>query len=124
MKKVFGVIEKEEKRETKAEFPRKWPKGARVTPRIGRLPAWAEEQDEKKKETHGHHHGEHKHHEHQGHGGHGCGGLRRLMRAVKEVQDVNKKLSSFERGFISESGIPDREWYRHLGVAPGKWLVS
>jgi N-acetylated-alpha-linked acidic dipeptidase len=24
--------------------------------------------------------------------------------------------------FISEDGIKDREWYRHLGVAPGKWL--
>jgi N-acetylated-alpha-linked acidic dipeptidase len=24
--------------------------------------------------------------------------------------------------FISEDGIKDREWYRHLGVAPGRWL--
>lgn len=126
VKKVFGVVEeKEEKRESKVEFPRKWPKGAKVTPRIGRLPAWAEEQEEKKREgRHGKHHGEHKHHEHHGHGGHGRGGLRRLVKAVKEVQAVNKKLSAFERGFISEGGIPDREWYRHLGVAPGKWLVS
>jgi hypothetical protein len=24
--------------------------------------------------------------------------------------------------FIHPAGIKDREWYRHLGVAPGKWL--
>ena len=48
-----------------------------------------------------------------------CG---KLKAAVKRVQRVNKLLSSFERGFISEGGIKDREWYRHLGVAPGKWL--
>lgn len=40
------------------------------------------------------------------------------------MQDVNQKLVAFERGFISESGIAHREWYRHLVVAPGKWLVS
>jgi N-acetylated-alpha-linked acidic dipeptidase len=49
-------------------------------------------------------------------------GLRELLHAVKRVQVVNKKLILFERGFISEDGIKDREWYRHLGVAPGKWL--
>ena len=38
------------------------------------------------------------------------------------MHKVNKKLIAFERGFISEDGIKDREWYRHLGVAPGKWL--
>lgn len=46
----------------------------------------------------------------------------RLRRAIKRVQNVNEKLSTFEAGFISEKGIKDREWYRHLGVAPGKWL--
>ncbi|KAL5527109.1 hypothetical protein ACEPAG_5900 [Sanghuangporus baumii] len=48
--------------------------------------------------------------------------LPRFIEAVKRVRRVNKKLSSFESGFISEGGIKDREWYRHLGVAPGKWL--
>ncbi|KAL0576423.1 Vacuolar protein sorting-associated protein 70 [Marasmius crinis-equi] len=48
--------------------------------------------------------------------------IRRLIHAVKRVRAVNKKLIAFERGFISEEGIPEREWYRHLGVAPGKWL--
>jgi N-acetylated-alpha-linked acidic dipeptidase len=39
-----------------------------------------------------------------------------------QLSTINKKLRSFEQGFISEEGIKDREWYRHLGVAPGKWL--
>ena len=45
-----------------------------------------------------------------------------LVKAAKAVRKVNKKLATFEQGFISEGGIKDREWYRHLGVAPGKWL--
>jgi len=45
-----------------------------------------------------------------------------LIRAAKRVVAANKKLIMFERGFISQDGIKDREWYRHLGVAPGKWL--
>ncbi|EPQ59121.1 Zn-dependent exopeptidase [Gloeophyllum trabeum ATCC 11539] len=48
--------------------------------------------------------------------------IRKFIQAAKRIQKINKKLSSFERGFISEEGIKDREWYRHLGVAPGKWL--
>ncbi|KDQ16710.1 hypothetical protein BOTBODRAFT_106746 [Botryobasidium botryosum FD-172 SS1] len=47
---------------------------------------------------------------------------KRFLEALRRVQDVNKKLSTFEQGFISEEGIKDREWYKHLGVAPGKWL--
>ncbi|CAE6521283.1 unnamed protein product [Rhizoctonia solani] len=109
VKKIFGVHE-----ESKNSYPQKWPEGARVTPRIGRLPAWADEQKEK---TKGRHHKEHGHHHNKGHKG-----ARRLIRAVREVQAVNKKLSKFEQGFLSEDGIKDREWYRHLGVAPGKWL--
>ncbi|KAF9269786.1 Zn-dependent exopeptidase [Marasmius fiardii PR-910] len=63
--------------------------------------------------------------------GHGhCGGhphwprwlIFRLIHAVKRVRAVNQKLIAFERGFISEAGLPGREWYRHLGVAPGLWL--
>ena len=48
--------------------------------------------------------------------------MSKFIEAVKRVRRVNKKLSSFEQGFISEGGIKDREWYKHLGVAPGKWL--
>ncbi|KAF8138385.1 hypothetical protein EV363DRAFT_1427308 [Boletus edulis] len=47
---------------------------------------------------------------------------RRLLKAIKRVQAVNQKLIAFERGFISSEGIKDRAWYKHLGVAPGKWL--
>ncbi|KJA29916.1 hypothetical protein HYPSUDRAFT_31952 [Hypholoma sublateritium FD-334 SS-4] len=48
--------------------------------------------------------------------------IRRFIKAAKRVAKANKKLISFERGFISDEGIKDREWYKHLGVAPGKWL--
>lgn len=48
--------------------------------------------------------------------------LKKLKKAVKRIQIVNKKLIAFERGFISKDGIKDREWFKHLGVAPGKWL--
>lgn len=56
--------------------------------------------------------------------GHGTppGPIGDFIRAAKRVQAANTKLAAFERGFISEEGIKDREWYRHLGVAPGKWL--
>jgi N-acetylated-alpha-linked acidic dipeptidase len=45
-----------------------------------------------------------------------------VFKAWKRVRSVNQKLRAFEQGLLSEEGIPDREWYRHLGVAPGKWL--
>lgn len=48
--------------------------------------------------------------------------IHRFIKAAKRVSRANKKLIAFERGFISEEGIKDREWYKHLGVAPGKWL--
>ncbi|THH33498.1 hypothetical protein EUX98_g710 [Antrodiella citrinella] len=48
--------------------------------------------------------------------------LDKFLKAAKRVQKANSKLVAFERGFISEGGIKDREWYKHLGVAPGKWL--
>ncbi|KAI9056503.1 Zn-dependent exopeptidase [Trametes sanguinea] len=50
------------------------------------------------------------------------GPVRKFIKAAKRVQRANAKLVAFERGFISEEGIEGREWYRHLGVAPGKWL--
>ena len=48
--------------------------------------------------------------------------IRRFIEAAQRVQRANAKLVAFERGFISEEGIKDREWYKHLAVAPGKWL--
>ncbi|KAL7282530.1 hypothetical protein ACG7TL_004001 [Trametes sanguinea] len=47
---------------------------------------------------------------------------KRFKKAAKRVRAVNQKLKAFERGFIHEDGIKDREWYRNLDVAPGKWL--
>ncbi|KAF8913769.1 hypothetical protein CPB84DRAFT_1720466 [Gymnopilus junonius] len=48
--------------------------------------------------------------------------LKHIKKLLKRIQTVNKKSSAFERGFISEDGIKDREWFKHLAVAPGKWL--
>ncbi|KAI6135053.1 Zn-dependent exopeptidase [Pisolithus croceorrhizus] len=45
-----------------------------------------------------------------------------LIEAVARVRKVNQKLRLFEQGFLAEGGIKDREWYKHLGVAPGKYL--
>ena len=47
-----------------------------------------------------------------------------LRKLAKRIQVLNAKSSAFERGFISTEGIKDREWYKHLAVAPGKWLGS
>ncbi|KAI0747310.1 Zn-dependent exopeptidase [Irpex lacteus] len=57
-------------------------------------------------------------------GPHGPKGIpwKKLREAVKRIRAVNAKLVAYERGFISEEGIKDREWYKHLVVAPGKWL--
>lgn len=32
---------------------------------------------------------------------------------------VNANLRDFERGFVSQGGLPDREFYQHLIFAPG-----
>lgn len=45
-----------------------------------------------------------------------------LQKAAKRVRLVNRKLKAFEQGFIAEAGLKDRGWYKHLGVAPGRWL--
>jgi len=45
-----------------------------------------------------------------------------LIKAAKRVRKVNKQLASFERAFISEKGLKDRDWYRNVLVAPGLWL--
>lgn len=46
----------------------------------------------------------------------------RLLRVLKRAKAINRKLIAFERAFISKDGIKGREWFKHLGVAPGKWL--
>lgn len=39
-----------------------------------------------------------------------------------EIRVLNKQLQTFEQGFISKQGLKGREWYKHLGTAPGRWL--
>lgn len=47
---------------------------------------------------------------------------RELRHAMRAVRRVNRALQRFERGFLDARGLPERTWYRHLGVAPGRWL--
>jgi len=51
-----------------------------------------------------------------------CPTRKELKEIVDRLMDINKKARAFEKGFISKDGIKDREWYKHLAVAPGKWL--
>ncbi|KAJ6515539.1 Zn-dependent exopeptidase [Mycena sanguinolenta] len=46
----------------------------------------------------------------------------KFIKAAKRVTKANKKLATFERGFVSEEGIKGQEWYKHKVVAPGRWL--
>ncbi|PPQ63426.1 hypothetical protein CVT24_004936 [Panaeolus cyanescens] len=48
--------------------------------------------------------------------------LKKLRQLIERIKSVNAKAVAFEAGFISDEGIKDREWYKHLAVAPGKWL--
>jgi N-acetylated-alpha-linked acidic dipeptidase len=54
--------------------------------------------------------------------GHDQRNKKALLRAIRDVRIMNNRLRSFEAGMISAEGIKDREWFKHLGVAPGKWL--
>ncbi|KAI0774433.1 Zn-dependent exopeptidase [Fomes fomentarius] len=78
-------------------------------PRSGRAPAWEQRERELSEETvqvFDKHHFP----------------TKKFKKAVKRILAVNQKLKAFEHGFIHEDGIKDREWYRNLDVAPGKWL--
>ncbi|KAE8259655.1 hypothetical protein A4X13_0g878 [Tilletia indica] len=48
--------------------------------------------------------------------------LDKLREVYHLIRSVNKRAQGFERGFISKEGLVGREWYKHLGVAPGRWL--
>jgi len=67
-------------------------------------------------------HARSKSHPHRPHHGDRDRLLRKIIKAGKRVQRINRKLATFESGFISSEGIKDREWYKHLGTAPGKNL--
>jgi len=97
-------------------------------PRVGRLPAWIKEQLDKTGADRTDPGSDHEVEDqkwprfplplpHKPHGP-----PPKLIEAAKVVRRINQKLTSFERGFIHQDGIKDREWYKHLGVAPGKWL--
>lgn len=48
---------------------------------------------------------------------------REAFKRARELQKINRALKEFEAGFLGdEKGLQGREWYRHLGVAPGRWL--
>ncbi|GAA99243.1 uncharacterized protein L969DRAFT_73038 [Mixia osmundae IAM 14324] len=41
----------------------------------------------------------------------------------RQARRVNSQLRTFESGFLARSGgLPGRKWYKHLGVAPGRYL--
>lgn len=46
----------------------------------------------------------------------------RVLPVLADIRRLNRQLMSFEQGFIDKQGLSGREWYRHLGVAPGRWL--
>ncbi|GAA5884155.1 hypothetical protein JCM6882_002158 [Rhodosporidiobolus microsporus] len=53
----------------------------------------------------------------------GAKGRKDALKLVKELREVNEKLRRFEGGFLGDGkGLKGREWYRHLGVAPGRYL--
>lgn len=153
LKKIFGKHGEEANTElappmhaANAEIRRKGSFRKPVKPRIGRLPAWIKEKQERERKVDEEQaefrifdaevdvDAEHPRLPHLPHiphlpdlpkphwPPHHKGPSRRFLRAVKHIQKINQKLAAFERGFIHEDGIKDREWYRHLGVAPGKWL--
>lgn len=45
-----------------------------------------------------------------------------IWKVLGEIRVLNKQLQTFEQGFISKQGLKGREWYKHLGTAPGRWL--
>ena len=69
---------------------------------------------------------EHHHHHHRLHRGKGKRNKERIEKEIRkvlgEIRSVNKKMQTFEQGLISDEGLKGREWYKHLGTAPGRWL--
>ncbi|KII94951.1 hypothetical protein PLICRDRAFT_128324, partial [Plicaturopsis crispa FD-325 SS-3] len=92
--------------------------GVRLHPRVGRAPAYLKERQEEEDislaQAFASRLGADVHHfPHPG---------RKFIKAVRRVQAANKKLVAFERGFIHDEGLKGREFFKHLGVAPGTWL--
>ena len=60
-------------------------------------------------------------HRRPGHG-HDRERQREIRQIISEIRAINAKVTKFEQGFISEEGLAGRPWYKHLGVAPGRFL--
>ena len=43
----------------------------------------------------------------------------RTTKDANSVRLVNHKYVQFQRGFVSQGGLPDREFYKHVVLAPG-----
>ncbi|ORX69455.1 Zn-dependent exopeptidase [Linderina pennispora] len=56
--------------------------------------------------------------------GEGCqmAGNRRRARCHQLRKSINERVAKLERHFIDPSGIPGREWYKHILVSPGRWM--
>ncbi|KAJ1963401.1 Vacuolar protein sorting-associated protein 70, partial [Dipsacomyces acuminosporus] len=56
--------------------------------------------------------------------GEGCQmtGRRRQASCRKLRKWINDRSAFLERHFIDPEGIPEREWYKHVLVSPGRWM--
>ena len=45
-----------------------------------------------------------------------------VRQLLRKAHNMNTHLREFEQGFLDMEGLASRPWYRHLGVAPGRWL--
>ena len=43
----------------------------------------------------------------------------RTTKNADSIRLVNHKYAQFQRGFVSQGGLPDREFYKHVVAAPG-----
>ncbi|KAN0064179.1 Vacuolar protein sorting-associated protein 70 [Thecaphora frezii] len=75
-----------------------------------------DEQESEHRRSHDHDH----HHDHHHH--HGRRHRHELKKVLSGVRRLNQKVRKFEQGFIDSQGLVGRSWYKHLGVAPGRWL--
>ncbi|KAF9052312.1 Zn-dependent exopeptidase [Hymenopellis radicata] len=50
-----------------------------------------------------------------------CHSDQEVLRVQQRVRAINAKLVAFERGFISQDGIPGREWFKNIIISPAKW---
>ncbi|KAJ1963683.1 Vacuolar protein sorting-associated protein 70 [Dispira parvispora] len=46
---------------------------------------------------------------------------RTYQKCLKRRMALNQHIAQFERGFLDDSGIPGRPWFKHTVNAPGRW---